>query len=236
MMKRYSGIGYNESFDYQTVVECIRVSDVSSVFDFEHYDKDISRGRRPTLRSKPFRWKDAYNNTFLDAYLEVEDFIRREGKIDNHFVPHINLYSETFRSYNIWYRTIPQLVEGLTDIIELLSRKSQEFIREEEEEEFNEKRKRRQQVLETIPDLIRTSMKKDKIMFDIVDNNDDTVTISFRMPKRTKLSVKMKVEQVPNDLPYIVNMILPNVSMFESAHRFSVSGYGNNANWKEVEK
>ena len=42
MMKRYSGIGYNESFDYQTVVECIRVSDVGSVFDFEHYDKDIS--------------------------------------------------------------------------------------------------------------------------------------------------------------------------------------------------
>ena len=79
-------------------------------------------------------------------------------------------------------------------------------------------------------------MKKDKIMFDIVDNNDDTVTISFRMPKRTKLSVKMKVEQVPNDLHYIVNMILPNVSMFESAHRFSVSGYGNNANWKEVDK
>ena len=234
MMKRYAGIGYNESFDYQTVVECIRVSDVGSVFDFEHYDRDISRGRRPTLRSKPFRWKDAYNNTFLDAYLEVEDFIRREGKIDNHFVPHINLYSETFRSYNIWYRTIPQLVEGLIDIIELLSRKSQEYIREEEE--FNEKRRRRQEILETIPDLIKTAMKKEKIMFDIVDNNDDTVTMSFKMPKKTKLSVRMKISQISNDLHYIVSMILPEVSTYESAHRFTVSGYGNNVTWKEVVK
>lgn len=234
MMKKHADIGQNESFDYQTVVECLRFSDVGAFFDFERYDNDISKGHKPTLNSKPFRWKDYYNNAFLDAYVEVDDFIRRSGKIDAHFMPCIHLHMATFQSLSLWYRTIPQLIAGLVDIIELISKKSQEFIREEEE--VNAKKRRKQEVLDSIPDLIKTAMKKDKTMFEVTDNDDDTITISFRMPKRTKLSVKMKVEQVPNDLHYIVNMILPNVSMFESAHRFTVGGYGNNAIWKEAEK
>lgn len=234
MMKKHAYIGQNETFDYPTVVECIRFSEVGLFFDFEQYDNDISKGLKPTLNSKPFRWKDYYNNAFLDAYVEVDGFIRRSGMIDAHFMPYIHLYTATFQSYRIWYRTIPQLIAGLVDIIELISQKSQEFIREEEE--INEKKQRKQEVLESIPDIIKTAMKKDKTLFEVTDNDDDTITVSFKMPKRTKLSVKMKVEQVPNDLHYIVNMILPNVSTFESAHRFTVSGYGNNANWKEVEK
>lgn len=234
MMKKHADIGQNESFDYQTVVECLRFSDVGAFFDFERYDNDISKGHKPTLNSKPFRWKDYYNNAFLDAYVEVDDFIRRSGKIDAHFMPCIHLHMATFQSLSLWYRTIPQLIAGLVDIIELISKKSQEFIREEEE--VNAKKRRKQEVLDSIPDLIKTAMKKDKTMFEVTDNDDDTITISFRMPKRTKLSVKMKVEQVPNDLHYIVNMILPNVFMFESAHRFTVGGFGNNAIWKEAEK
>lgn len=234
MMKKHADIGQNESFDYQTVVECLRFSDVGAFFDFERYDSDISKGHKPTLNSKPFRWKDYYNNAFLDAYVEVDDFIRRSGKIDAHFMPCIHLHMATFQSLSLWYRTIPQLIAGLVDIIELISKKSQEFIREEEE--VNVKKRRKQEVLDSIPDLIKTAMKKDKTMFEVADNDDDTITVSFRMPKRTKLSVKMKVEQVPNDLHYIVNMILPSVSMFESAHRFTVGGYGNNVIWKETEK
>lgn len=234
MMKKHSDIGQNESFDYQTVVECLRFSDVSAFFDFERYDDDISKGHEPTLNSKPFRWKDYYNNAFLDAYVELDDFIRRSGNIDAHFVPCIHFHMATFQSLSLWYRTIPQLIAGLVDIIELISKKSQEFIREEEE--VNAKKRRKLEVLESIPDIIKTVMKKDKIMYDVADNDDDTITVSFRMPKRTKLSVKMKVQQVPNNLHYIVNMILPAVSTYESAHRFTISGYGNNARWKEVEK
>lgn len=234
MMKKHSDIGQNESFDYPTVVECIRFSDVGAFFDFERYDNDISKGHKPTLNSKPFRWKDNYKNVFLDAYLEVDYFIRRNGNIDAHFVPFIHFHMATFQSLSFWYKTIPQLIAGLADIIELISRKSQEFILEEEE--VNAKKRRKLEVLESIPDIIKAVMKKDKIMYDVADNDDDTITVSFRMPKRTKLSVKMKVQQVPNNLHYIVNMILPAVSTYESAHRFTISGYGNNARWKEVEK
>lgn len=234
MMRSHEAIGQNESFNYKTVVECLRVSDVSVFLDFELYDRNALKGRIPTLRSKPFRWRDDYNNIFLNAYVEIDEFIRRDKGLDAHFLPFISFVSDTFRGNRIWYRTIPQLVAGLTEIFPAIQEKSLEFIREEDE--LNENKRRKQEVLESIPNIIKTAMKKDKIMFDVTENDDDTITVSFRMPKRTKLSVKMKVEQVPNDLPYIVNMILPNVSMFESAHRFSVSGYGNNANWKEVEK
>ena len=98
MMKKHADIGQNESFDYQTVVECLRFSDVGAFFDFERYDDDISKGHKPTLNSKLFRWKDYYNNAFLDAYVEVDDFIRRSGKIDAHFMPCIHLHVATFQS------------------------------------------------------------------------------------------------------------------------------------------
>ena len=229
------GEGQNESFDYSTVIECLRESSIGYFFRFSSYDEDVSNKKQATLISELFRWQSD-EKYFDDWCLEIVPFIRR--KIDKGFYPQIVFRPKDsiYGSCRYFYRTIPHLLSSLERIIPLLISKSKKDI--EDEKLLTEQQNKRTEVLESIPEIIRFAMKDEHLDYciSVIDDEVGFVSISFKMPKKTMLSVKLKLDNVQNELGYIVRQILPIVSELESSSRFTIRGYGNKATWKTVNK
>lgn len=225
--------GQNTDFSFEDVVACIRASNVFDFFDFATFDNDVKRSRQAELRSLSFRWR--IDGRFTDAHIRIPDFIRRKN-IDKHFIPQIFFEGGSFYYWKLYYRTIPQLVSSLSELFPLIESCSLQYV--EEEKEVLALRKKRQAIIDGIPDLIRKYMQDESIQYACRQDGEESVSVAFKLPKKTRVTVKLKIDDIEKALPYAVYHIAPFAKELVNSYtrRIRIEGYGNNEEWKTIEK
>lgn len=227
----HKGEGQNKSFDFKTLVSCIRSSNVAEYFNFEEYDKWSRQNDNVDLEGFFFKWKDSAGN-FVKAQIKIPFFIRREG-IDRNFSPILKFRSRSFEGW-MYYQTIPQLISSLNEIFPMLLSMSERYAQEEQEQ--IRVRERLQASLDNLPKIIQEYSSIDNLQYTCRRIDDHRIELSFRLPKKMRLSFRLRVEDIDNKVPVIASQILKqaNEMVSQNTVRFRITGYGNDEKWKEI--